>query len=590
MPAVGVDITPQHSVLVELGRNGMSFRVTRAAILSGYDHEPNRDATSAKGSAFARALESVPGALRNRGALVSMPSAEVMFRTTDIGSGTSAAIKALINMEVEELTGGKTPMVNGYQLLEGGRGGPKALIGVTREALVNHYATALRSTGLNVHGFSPASIALYQCYLTSGSIDGDSATMVVNIGDGSTDVCVINGADLVAVRSLMYGVRDFVTALSSALGVNAEQARETLTQRINIRPGYAKQNVTGERAVAAAQDSASRLFQQLDGCIRYARATSGNPGLKVGKVLICGVGATIQGLPQFLDSRFAGSSVELFNPLSGFDLSSLDDTSRETVTHFAPAMAVALGLARIQLETGINALTFQPPALVARRNFMQRSIWLYAAVLLLVVSLAAGLMLSMQMKGTLTELDQKVSSEVRPYAAPHGKLSSRSNTSAAAALNDPLAGLSSARRSNEIQRQRLIELSDARLPGVQAMRLLSSLAQDQERMPQVQFTGFDLKLKTDIVKIKDERGRESESFEKFETRVIVNAFFRSGTKTKQQLQTEVRDLIKKNVSVSEVSLGDLTEEIDGSGTSTFFTVTLKTTDDLLSNRAEGVAQ
>lgn len=563
MSGTGIDISTGLSILVELDQDGAKYRLGRTAILPGLDHQPDQPASRAASGEFAQALETVPGALKRRSAAVSLPGRHVMFRATETGADNPGAIRALVNLEVAELTGNAAGMMPAWQKIESPDGTPMVLVGVTREALVEHYASSLRAAGFSARSFVPAPIALYECFLMSGNLDAPGLQLVANVGENSTDVVLVQNGGLLAARTLTAGVDLFLGRMVSDLGINAEQARETLFGRINIKPGVAADNVGGERAVSAAQDAAAQLFMQLNGVVAQARGQLKAPSLEAAQVVLCGSGAAIQGLREFLKHRFR-KPVELLDPLRGVDTGGLDDNSRAAIAPFTAALAVPLGLAKLNADANGRNVEFVAPSSIARANFVKRSVWLYAAVLVVAVSLTLSLWFTTAYMSASASLKKKAESDTAGYIGYHSKLQVKGTATGKA--SDRIKNLSETNRELIIAEQKLVEAANARKPGIDTQRLLVEL-------PRLMPKEMTLR-KFSLEQLKPETNRKGPC-------IIIESFIESAARTGADVEAEFNAALKRHQVCADIIPEKMDQMADGSGYTARVTVVLKHAQTLL---------
>lgn len=481
---IGIDISPASSVLVQLTKSGLTYKLGRTSIMPGFRHESDVPAARAANTDFGRSLKSLPSSLKRGDPVVSLPGREVMYRITGMGADNDGAIRTLVRMEVEDLAG-SADMLSSYQRVYTPDGMAQLLIGVSRVSLVEHYQASMAACDLRPQGFVPAPAALYQCHLMSGDLDYSGIQLIANVGEETTDVILVQGSDLLAGRTLTFGVSTFVNEISQVIGVNSEQARETLFSRINMRPGVGGENISGERSVAAAQDIASKLYAQLNSAINFAKVQVSTPNLNVGKISICGSGAAIQGLREFLMSRFR-KTVEVLNPLAGVDTSNVNDPA---IRQYQTALALPLGLAKIACDGFERSLNFQAPSAIARQAFVQRTAWLYAGVILLVAALAYSLIISSGMVEEVQDLKQEATRRSRSYQAANSQL--RDNELPPNAPVDQQVGaMAEINKTVMLSEQKAIELAALQRPGISTLGItmeLGRLAPEELRI-----TGVDL--------------------------------------------------------------------------------------------------
>ncbi|NUQ34124.1 MAG: hypothetical protein HUU29_04205 [Planctomycetaceae bacterium] len=569
MSGAGIDITKSLGVMVEIERSGMEYYAGRAAILPGYDHTPDSPATHGASTDLAKALAGTPSSLRRKGAIVSIPGRDVMFRMAAIGSSDPASVRAIVRLEVDTMTSGDVKMLASHQRIEAPDGTPMALIGVAREALVEHYAETLKHAGLSCVGFVPNPVALYQCYLMSGDLTYEGTMMVANIGETSTDVILVSGGNLILARTLNTGVEAIVERIATDVGTDHHQAREGLFSRVNIKPGVANENVSGDRVVLAAQDAAARLYAQLNSVITMGRAQLQAPGLDAGRIAICGPGASIRGMREFLMSRFR-KTVDTLNPLSGLDTSKLDETAAATLKRYAYALAIPLGLARIAADGAAGTLVFEPPSLILRRIFFQRTVWLYAGMLVLVAALAAALVFSSHASTAASEVKRQASDLAAGYTAHHLALAPRP-LPPGASVQDRVMAMAEVNRELLIAEQRLYELCEARRPGLDAVRLYNDLAASWPKDAMLTFYGLV-------------PGAAASANP--EPVVTIKLFLSNASPDIMKLYGSIRDTLKAHELVESVTPSVLTDVSDGSGKTATITVKLRDAGELFGEARE----
>lgn len=560
MAGTGTEVSARQTISVEVAKDGSSYRLSRSAIIGGFAHDPTKPALDSKASALASGLTGIPGALRKNVA-VAMPGRDVVYRTAEVGSDNYFALKSLARMEAEEVKGAGSDVLWGHQVIDPPSSGRLLLVAVSREEVAEHYASSLHHAGLRVAHLVPAPIALYHCFLTSGSVDADGCTMVVNVGEASTEVCFVEMGALVAVRSIPAGIETFVTALAQSLGTNAEQARATLFSRVDMRPGHAGVNVSGERAVSSAQDSAAALLQQLMATIAYARAASKSRSLDAARVVMCGPGAAIRGLPEYLASRMR-KPFEMLNPLAGFATKDLDNESLAAVGQFGPSLAIPLGLAKIAADQNPGDLKIVPPSVAARRNFLRRSVWLYAGVLLLVVALSVTMVVTLRVGDEAAATLKQARSAKGSYDAHNREVTPRPVNERAPVLAR-LRELPSLMQEEVVSRQRLSELSESRRPSLDATALWTTLL---TRLPsEVTVTAFAL----EPVLAQDGSSPPC---------CVVNVFIENSTRGTPVVWAELQAIFRNDPRVAKVDAGVLSDAGGGAGDLGRLTIHLKDTD------------
>ena len=103
-------------------------------------------------------------------------------------------------------------------------------------------------------------------------------------------------------------------------------------------------------------------------------------GLKLDRVLVCGGGAAVQGLPEYLSAGM-GVPVERFDAFRVVDTSGFPEEATLLSEH-ETELVVALGLATMASDDEAYGLELLPEAVAKKRAFMGGTIWLIAAAVL----------------------------------------------------------------------------------------------------------------------------------------------------------------------------------------------------------------
>ena len=565
MSGAGIDITPSHAVAIQVEQQGGQYRVKRAAILPGFDHHPEKAAKDASESGFAGAVKDLPGSMR-RESLISLPGKEVIFRVTDVGAENPGAIRTLVNFEVEELTGSSDAMEAGWQLLDT-PSGRKLLIGIARTEVIEHHAASLRFAGLPSTAFIPSGIGLYHAHLVSGDFSLSGVQMLVNIGDTSTDILFVDGGDLIALRSVQVGVYEFSSRVANALGVPVEQARETLFQSLTLKPGTTE-NVSNSRGVGAAQEAADVLIGQLRSSMAYARGVSGSFGLDPVRISICGQGGAIRGLPEYLRHKMH-KPIALFDPLSSFDVSALDESSLSTIRPYFSSLAVPLGLAKLASDgASRQAVRLTPPSALARANFMKRTLWLYAGVALMALLLFTAMTLASKAREDSEEARQAAANAKAAWDN-HARKLRRGRARKRGGVHAQFDVLPEIERQKLESEQKLIEALRIRVPALDAQNILSALAKALPPEAMLLSASFG------------EAGNESSDAS--EAVLKLRFFIRSSDRQVKAVFDEVHESLKSMDLVRKTDPEfNLSRSSDGSGAESTITVFLHDPSSLVS--------
>ena len=227
------------------------------------------------------------------------------------------------------------------------------LIAARREA-VQKQIDYLKSLGIVPSAVLPSTLAagvLAGIQLDASAADG--RTMVVDIGAGRTDLCMMRGSVLQFSRSFSVGGNQLTRPYQDESGSNFEVAEN---KKITSAALDQQSQMT-----TPAHEWVDRFVSELKRSIGAAkRELNSSDAEFVREIWLCGGGARIAGLADYIGNQLQ-IPTRLWNPLDAFKPLQLDvaeemgDGQRlisQPIDNFSDTLAVALGL-------GVNALTQQ---------------------------------------------------------------------------------------------------------------------------------------------------------------------------------------------------------------------------------------
>ena len=218
------------------------------------------------------------------------------------------------------------------------------LIAARRET-VQQQIDYLKPVGITPKGVMPSALAT--SVLAGLTSHGDAAltemTMVVDIGAGRTDLCLIAGDALRFSRSFPIGGNHLTHLYQRETGDNFEVAE----RRKIVNAGLNPQLEGTEPSHEWAEGLVAELRRSINGAKRELNISEDKI---VSEIWLCGGGARISGLTDYITDRLE-VPVLLWNPLDAFkEVWDEQRSDTQSVDSFSDTLAVALGL-------GVNALT-----------------------------------------------------------------------------------------------------------------------------------------------------------------------------------------------------------------------------------------
>ncbi len=311
------------------------------------------------------------------------------FEVEDIGEQTGSGVASDFNLLPE------LPEIEGEDVV---------VLAMAKEGLLDEHMQGLAALGAKLDAFAPNALGLYNAWLRYGVIEGDTV-MIANIGRDNIDVVICRGPDLLFARNLSGGSRLFDQAIAQRFDISEAKAEEVKMQYATLTPGARYENANQEKASRAIAGAAGQLQSLLQSTVMFCKSQLKIQGLKIDRVALCGGGAALTGLPQWLSGTM-NVPVELFDAVRVLDTSKLSPEAAESLEEYKLEAVVALGLATMASDPEGYSIEIIPESLRKRREFWGGTAFLVAAGLLGVAFLGFEAYSTSQQ---LSEVEAKVS-------------------------------------------------------------------------------------------------------------------------------------------------------------------------------------
>jgi Tfp pilus assembly PilM family ATPase/outer membrane murein-binding lipoprotein Lpp len=370
----GVDVNASAAVLLRGSVKGNTFAVTDYA----YQALDVADTTAAWDAAEA--------SFSPKDARVGVTGRDVNVRYVRVPRLPDWQLKKLMRFEVEEVGGAAENAVaadfNVLPEIPEVEGEDIVLLAMARESLLEIQHEALGALGGTLDAFTPNSIALYNAWLRFGVVLDDTV-LVANIGAHDVDVIVVRGTDLLFARNLTGGARMIEQSIADRLGIDLARAAKVRRQLVDLTPGATYSDQNAERASRAASAPAGQIASLLQTAVSFAKSQIRLQTLRLDRVLVCGDGAHVRGIEQYLASVM-GTKVEVFDPFTVVDTSKLDAEDAALLEKHRSASVVALGLATAGSDPDAYGIDILPAAVHKKREFTRGTLFLILAAVLAV--------------------------------------------------------------------------------------------------------------------------------------------------------------------------------------------------------------
>jgi Tfp pilus assembly PilM family ATPase len=373
----GVDVGSRTSVVLRGHPKGNTFAVT------GFW------AGSFAASSAAEAWRAARPPFKPGATCVGLSGREVNIRYTQVPRLPDWQLKKLMRFEALEIGGqAGTEMASDFNVLPELpeiEGEDVVLLAMARESLLEEHAEGLASVGGRLDHFTPNAIALYNAWLHYGVIEDDTV-LVANVGHENIDVVIVRGTDLVFARNLAGGAKLFDEAIAERFDVSLERAEVIKAEVASLSAEAARAGGNREKARGAILGAAGQILSLLQSAVLFCKTQIKLSGLTIDRVALCGGGAALDGLDQYLETAMK-VRVEHFDPFGVVDVGALTPAEADLLDEYRLEAVVALGLATSAARDGAYAIEILPGAVRRRREFWGGTALSIAAAVLCLVYL-----------------------------------------------------------------------------------------------------------------------------------------------------------------------------------------------------------
>jgi type IV pilus assembly protein PilM len=382
--AIGIDIGSHAVKVAVLQRKGGATKAVRLfrAPIAG-DTDPAR----AQGALNRSGISGGPG-------LISISGRDLIIRYTHVPPVPDWRLKLLMQFEINEVSGQSGGEVAAdYARLNLPVDGDEdtVLVALARNTWLGPRLAAVRGAGMKAGGGCPASVALFNAFVTHGNWNDGETTFLVNIGRENIDMAIARDGELLFARNMSGGGHMFTEAIMGTFGLREPKAEKNKVTKGDLTPrGQARYaDATAEKLANAMQGPAGQLVSMIQSSVMICRAQTKIADLNIDRLVLTGGTASMKGIQKYFAANMS-VPVEIFDPANELDQSGLNAEDAAELGDVPTDFAVAIGLA----ETLISPSAFRLEVLTEKekkkRNFSERTVYALAAaaaLLLLIVLL-----------------------------------------------------------------------------------------------------------------------------------------------------------------------------------------------------------
>ncbi len=346
---VSIDIGTSAIKLVQLEQTAAGIRLVNAEV-EPYPHtNPTAEIpTEVISETLQRLWRRVGG--RSASVVLSIPRLLVTSRrlTNLPAAATDDQLASLVAMQAEtELPFRVEGAIYDHHDVHRSEDGISVELIAARRETVQQQIDYLKPLGITPKGVMPSILATSVLAGIASHKDDSSTemTMIVDIGAGRTDLCLLAGDALRFSRSFPIGGNHLTHLYQQETGSDFE-----IAERRKIMDAVLNQHLQATNpSYAWADGLVAELKRSINGAKRELNI---NGDSIVREIWLCGGGARISGLTGYIADRLE-VPVLLWNPLDAFkEVWDEQRSDAQSVDGFSDTLAVALGL-------GVNALTSQ---------------------------------------------------------------------------------------------------------------------------------------------------------------------------------------------------------------------------------------
>jgi Tfp pilus assembly PilM family ATPase len=368
----GVDVGQRKARFLRGAWKGNTFHATHFAV------------AETRSSDLAKAWAALDPGFKPKAARVGLTGRDVNLRYTRVPRVPDWQLRRLMRFEVSEIgEQSGSSLSSDFNLLPALpelEDEDVVVLAMARESLLEAHAAGLAKAGGSLDAFSPNALALYNAWTHFGAVE-EETVLLSNISHETVDVILVRGPDLLFARNLTGGSRLFDEALAERFGVSPEKAERLKIELADLEPGARYRDANQEKASRACLAAAGQLTSLLQSTVAFCKSQIKIANLRVDRVLICGGGAAMKGLPAYFSSALS-VPVERFDPFRVVDTSALDPQSADRLERAKLESVVALGLATMASDPEAFSIEILPAAARRRRELMGGPVFLAAAGLL----------------------------------------------------------------------------------------------------------------------------------------------------------------------------------------------------------------
>ena len=347
--------------------------------------------------------------LRCKSAVTSVPGKRLFYRYVHVPPVPAWKLKALMEYEIEEENeGGAASVSYDYRLLDLPTKATEftVMVAMAKNDVTEGSIEVLKEGSIQVDDIYPGATSTFNAYLLANPGEVEEVSVVLNLGADSTDMLIQSYGNFFFTRNLSNAGNSFTEALQEEFQLPFAEAESLKIERGKILPLDADDEGDEEEGARSYDDRisdslssvADDLANAVQASLMFCRTQLKLPALKIDKLVMCGGGAKLEGLGDYLGARLR-YDVEILDLRKELDTSELEDYQRDLLDREPGRFAAAIGIAQTALARPRDvSLSLLSEKEKNRRIFRTTDKYLWYAAACLIVALGLSIYTSYQMK------------------------------------------------------------------------------------------------------------------------------------------------------------------------------------------------
>lgn len=276
--------------------------------------------------------------ITTRSVVVGLPSQKTFTTVIDVPTMPDAELKSTLQYQVEQYI--PTPIDDtkvDWAVLGQSLHNPKmqeVLLASTTVQFAEERLEMIEGLGLDVIGAEPDPIAMIRSLLPANAASLQSAQLIVDMGDQSTDIAVTYGDTPRIVRTIPVGLQTLIKAAVQNLNVEYEQAQQFI-----LKFGLAPDRLEGQ-VVQALEQTIDNFAGDITKTVKFFQTRY--PNTPIQGMLVGGYAAVIPHFTQYVAGK-TGLQATIANPWQNVRV---NQTAQQELAPIAHQFATAVGLAQ----------------------------------------------------------------------------------------------------------------------------------------------------------------------------------------------------------------------------------------------------